>query len=110
MSVENRRYERASFSIDVTIRRPSDGLRCRGRSIDLSAGGMGIYCERFFAPGEHLRLGITLRTAPTPQSFELDAIVRRAEVQDAGAILGVEFERPLSSAQEPALYGTLLRK
>ena len=99
-----RRYERVSFSVELTVFDLTGGPPCKGRSINLSRGGMGLFVERFFPVGRQVSIHVFLNDARGKRvTVPLPATVRWAQAETAGAILGTEFDAPLTPGVEPLL-------
>ncbi len=101
--VTTRKYERVTCCMAVEIKDLSDGRTCRGRSIDISRGGMGFYVPIFIAAGSRVRITVALMRQGRPVTATINALVRRASAEDGGAILGVEFDTVLAAATQPDL-------
>ncbi|MCE5325306.1 MAG: PilZ domain-containing protein [Planctomycetaceae bacterium] len=98
-----RKYERVPFSVAVEVKDLATARSCRGRSIDISRGGMGLYIPIFIAAGSRVRITMTLTRQGRPVTTWVNALVRRATAEDGGAILGVEFDAVLAVATQPDL-------
>jgi hypothetical protein len=101
--VEQRRYERIPFSTDVELRDSGSGHVCRGRSIDLSRGGIGFFSDRFIPAGTHVRITLSCRASGRPVAVTVGATVRRATTEGGGGIMGAQFDEILSPLSEPVL-------
>lgn len=102
-----RRYERVPFFTDLEIKDLTSGKACRGRSLDVSRGGMGFFADHFMPKGSRVRISLRLRRGDRWISVQLDAIVMRSLVEEGGAIHGVAFQPELSPATCPDLCDCL---
>ncbi|MCE5277740.1 MAG: PilZ domain-containing protein [Planctomycetaceae bacterium] len=98
-----RRYERVPLSMAVEVKDLATARLCRGRSIDISRGGMGLFVPFFIAAGSRVRISVTLARQGRPVATWVNAVVRRATAEDGGAVLGVEFDTVLAMATQPDL-------
>ena len=77
----------------VRIQRADNHLFVRGRSLDISLGGLSFVCtEDSLRDGEYVV--VAFRLPPTEQQIKVDAVVRRK----TGYVFGLEFVT-LSPAQ-----------
>jgi len=104
---ERRRYVRVPFSAELMITDSSSGEACRGRSINLSRGGIGLFCEKFFPTESRLVIQVKLLHKGKEIKDELNGIVRWAKIEQDGAILGVEFENTLNPTKNHDLCSVL---
>lgn len=107
---EKRQSDRMPFTTRLTVLDAVTSQACEGNSIDLSVTGIQLYAARFFVAGTRLRIQFWLRDLPTTAPVELGAVVRWARVEQGGAIVGVEFDAPLSPSYCPQLYEELFAK
>jgi c-di-GMP-binding flagellar brake protein YcgR len=96
-----RSYERVSFSVDLEVLNLSTGQTCRGRSIDLSRGGMAFFAERFIAKGTRIRIRFWIKDNGRPVVIQVAASVQRAQTESDGGIMGAEFDAPLDPQSHP---------
>jgi c-di-GMP-binding flagellar brake protein YcgR len=108
--MQRRRYERAPFFADVTLRAFPNGPSVPARTLDLSLGGVGLVTGAAFTPGQ--LVSVTL--------YLVDSAKRSTKVEVVGRVvnlnadvdanrLGVEFVEPLSAAKTPELVDRLQR-
>ena len=102
-TLDNRKYERVPFSATVKVLDRETGLVVRGRSIDLSRGGIGFFAERFLPQGSHIRLILTMQAGGRPVTTAVDAVVMRATTEGAGGIMGAQFDRVLNPLDQSLL-------
>ena len=106
-SIERRRYERVPFSARLTVVDLASGHRFKANAIDISVVGMAFYAEKLFGNNSRIRIHIRLKDAGQEQPVEVGATVRRARLEQDGAIMGAEFDAPLSPSHQPMLYERL---
>ena len=104
---EKRRYVRVPFSAKLTIMSVSGKQVYRGNSINLSRGGIGLYCEKFFPTGARLVIQVEMHHKGKVIKDQLTGIVRWAEIEQDGAILGVEFDELLNPTKNHDLCNVL---
>ena len=102
-SASARRYERVPFFVDLEVKDLSTGRSCRGRSFDLSRGGIGFFAPTFLPVGCRVRLALYLRHAPQQATAHVDAVIVRAQTETGGALLGATFDPELAPASQPLL-------
>ena len=107
---ERRRYEHVPFSTSLTIIDLASQRRYEGRSIDLSMGGIGFYCERFFQTGAGIAVLAQIGRPGGDRLTPIHATVRWARVEGDGAVMGAEFGEPLSPASQPRLCQCICEK
>jgi c-di-GMP-binding flagellar brake protein YcgR len=108
--INKRRYERVSFLCQVTVAVLPSGTPIAARSVDLSAGGIGLITQGTFQPGQVVALMFSLQDATRREVVERvtgRVVHLRADV-DANRV-GVEFLEPLQESQHPVLMSRLLR-
>jgi c-di-GMP-binding flagellar brake protein YcgR len=104
---ERRRYEHVPFSMELTIVDLQDNRRYKGRSINLSLGGIGFYAERFFEVGSRLTILAQPGHSRDQRVRPITVTVRWSRVEAEGAVMGAEFSQLLSPAVHPELYESL---
>ena len=109
-SVERRRYERVPFSAKLTVVDVASGHRFKANAVDISAVGIGFYAETLFAENSRISIPLQLKDDGREELVELGATVRRSRLEQDGAIMGAEFDAPLSPARQPRLYERLCRR
>ena len=100
---ERRLYKHIPFSAELTIVDRATRRRYKGYSINLSLSGIGFYGERFLEAGTPINILVHLGQAITDQPEQITAMVRWARVEGDGAIMGAEFDSPVTSANMPQL-------
>lgn len=102
-----RRYERMPFMTRLTVLDAITRQDFEGSSIDLSVVGAQCYVERFLAVDTRIRIRFWLRGLDGTAPVEVEGTVRWARIEQDGAIMGVEFDVPLSSSHCAELYEKL---
>ncbi len=102
-----RRYERMPFITRLTVLDAVTKQACEGSSIDLSATGTQCYAERFLAVGTRISIRFWLRGLDGTVPGEVEGTVRWARIEQDGAMMGVEFDVPLSPSHCAELYEKL---
>ena len=102
-SINRRRYERVAFFADLEIRESDTGRSCRGRSFDLSRGGIGFFSPRFLPVGTRARLTVYVRRQDRLVAAQVEGVVVRATAESGGAIVGAAFTQELSPSGQPLL-------
>jgi c-di-GMP-binding flagellar brake protein YcgR len=106
--MERRRYERAPFFADVTLRALPNGPSAAARTLDLSLGGVGLVSGAAFTPGQLVNVVFYLVDA-AKRSVKVEVVGRVVNLNaetDANRI-GVEFVDPLSASKTPELVNRL---
>lgn len=101
--MERRRYGHVSFFAKLTIRSACGQTTCGGSCVNISRGGIGLFSERFFAPGERVQLVMDLRSGGQTVKVTVAARVVWAKAEADGTMLGAEFESPVTPASQPVL-------
>ena len=104
---ERRKYVRVPFSAGLTITSISGQQTCSGNSINLSRGGIGLYCEKFFPTGTRLMIQVEMHYKGRVIKDQLSGTVRWAKIEQDGAILGVEFDELLNPTKNNDLCNVL---
>lgn len=104
-----RRYGRMPFTNRLTVTDLSNGHSCKANAINLSLGGIKLYSERFFETGTRLRIHIWPKHSAEDNPIETVATVRWAGLENDGAILGTEFDKIVSRAENLELWELLDR-
>ncbi len=103
--VERRKYGHVPFFASAVVR--AGQVVSQASCVNISRGGVGLFCERFYGPGQRLQLDIQLRVAgkTTVASLAVRVVWARAEAD--GAMLGAEFETPVTPQTQPVLCEVL---
>lgn len=107
---EKRRCVRVPFTTKLAVLDTVTQQTFEAASIDLSASGAQFYAGKFFAVGTRICIRLSVRQADRAVPVELRATVRWARVEKDGAIMGVEFDAPLSPGHCPELYDELFAR
>ena len=98
-----RRFERMPFFANVTIRSQSGGPSVKGRSIDISLGGVGLVSESPFPVGKLVDLTFHLSTPKGIVNEQVSGRVACVRFDDNAAIVGLEFSTILAREATPEL-------
>ncbi len=105
---EQRRFERVPFIRNGRLSVVPDGLPLEVSTIDLSQGGVGLFCSRFLERGEAVQISLQVGDGDGKPLIEtIMATVAYGRVEMEGNYLGIEFSYPISQASHPALWATL---
>ena len=108
-NMQRRRYERAPFFVDVSLRALPKGTVSPGRSIDLSLGGVGLVTGAVFTPGQEVSIVFHLPGTGPRKRIDVEVTGRVVNLNadvDANRI-GVEFLEPLGPSRGPELVERL---
>ena len=105
-----RRYERVPFFADLELLDTSTGRRLRGRSINLSRGGIGLFAAISLPVGTHVRISIRLPGPGPGGSVQVGGVVAHFRADEHGVMLGIAFEGLLNTSTQPALCEWLDRQ
>ena len=100
---QRRRYERISLSMDLEVKDLSTGRTWRGRSIDLSRGGMGFFAERFLPKGTPIRIHLQVPWDGRHVTAQVGATVMWSRTEGDGGVMGSMFDIELSPLNQPVL-------
>jgi len=105
---EQRRFERVPFIRDGRLAAVPDGASLEVSTIDLSQGGVGLFCSRFMERGVPVQVSLQLGDDQGHTLIEtVMATVAYGRVEMEGNYLGIEFAYPISQASHPALWDAL---
>ncbi|MFT7461857.1 MAG: hypothetical protein ACI9EF_000191 [Pseudohongiellaceae bacterium] len=105
---EGSRYERVPFLHDGQLAVLPDGKPLEASSIDLSQGGVGLFCPRFLDKGTSV--SVSFQFADSNGQLQRESVVATVaygRVEMEGNYLGVEFTNPLTQDGTPALWVVL---
>lgn len=88
-----RRHERIPRAADLVVQRGADQAeRFAGWTVNVSRGGLAMFCQRALEPGEMLSFEMILPTAGEGiRRITLFGVVRWIRVEPDGNVMGVEF-------------------
>jgi len=103
--VERRKYGHVPFFAPVVVR--AGQVVSQASCVNISRGGVGLFSQRFYGPGQRLQLDIQLRVGgkTTVTSLAVRVVWARAEAE--GTMLGAEFETPVTPQTQPVLCEAL---
>ena len=99
--MERRKYGHVPFFARVGIR--VGNAVSEASCVNISRGGVGLFSQRFYAPGQRLQLDIHLRTGGKTAVISLPARVVWSRAEAEGTMLGAEFETPVTPQSQPLL-------
>lgn len=102
--VNRREYERVPFLKRLTVRDVDTGQKFRANGIDISVKGVGFFCKKFFPKESRVSLQIWLDDDGQKDPIWINATVKRAQLEQNGAIIGVQFDNLVKPAEHPKLY------
>jgi c-di-GMP-binding flagellar brake protein YcgR len=103
-AAERRNYIRVPFFQDVSVVGPSPARPVSARTLDISLGGVGIYCAASFARG--LAVNVVFRLQSGSRGIVEESIPGRVvslTADDGGNRIGIEFLEPLQPGRYPVL-------
>ena len=105
---EQRRFERIPFIRNGRLAVVPDGASLEVSTIDLSQGGLGLFCSRFMERGVPVQVSLQIGDDQGDTLIEtVKATVAFGRVEMEGNYLGIEFSYPISQVSHPALWDVL---
>ena len=102
--MDQRNFSRKLFLGNVWVNPVSKGKRFAANALNISQGGLDLFCNQFLAVGQVVEL--LLRANPT-QEKKLHGRVANVRVEPDGNIIGIDFAFPLSTEEKQKLYEDL---
>jgi len=99
-----RAYERVPFARRLTVLDVNSGQKFEANGIDMSVMGMGFYSKKFFQKNSRISIQVWLDNVSQKDPVWINATVRWSKLEQDGAVMGVQFDAPVKSAEHPKLY------
>jgi c-di-GMP-binding flagellar brake protein YcgR len=109
-NAERRNYLRVPFSQDVSVVGPAPSKPVSARTLDISLGGVGVYCSMSFA--RELRVSVVFRLRGPGDAVVEESVPGRVvslSADDRGNRIGIEFLEPLQPGRFPVLSRVVAR-
>ena len=94
----------------VVVKVPSLNLQFSGMIELIALGGIGIYTREKVNQGAPVLLQIVSFAGSNTSNYNLTGVVRNADRQNEFGVLGIQFDQPISSNEQPILYDFLIRE
>lgn len=108
--MEKRVYERVPFTRKLTVLDVNSGQKFEANGIDVSVVGMGFYSKKFFQKDSRISIQVWLDDVSQKDPVWINATVRRSKLEQDGAVMGVQFDTLVKSAEHPKLYELIYKK
>ncbi|MBI1819184.1 MAG: PilZ domain-containing protein [Nitrospirae bacterium] len=105
-----RKYSRFPMSGLVVVKVPSLNLQFSGMIELIAFGGIGIYTREKVNQGSPVLLQIIGFAGSNTSNYNLTGVVRNTDRQKEFGVLGIQFDQPISSNEQPILYDFLTRE
>jgi hypothetical protein len=102
--------ERVPFTKRLTVLDVNTGQKFEANGIDMSVAGMGFYSKKFFQKNSRVSIQVWLDNVSQKDPVGINAIVRWSKLEQDGAVMGVQFDTPIKSAEHPKLYELIYKK
>lgn len=104
----SRKYPRFPMSGLVVVKVPKKDIQFSGMIELISLGGGGIYTKEKLEATTPVSLQIISFSGANTLNYVLTGVVRNHDRHNEFGVVGVEFDKPISSEEQPHLYDFLL--
>ena len=108
MPPNQRKYPRFSLSGLVMVNVPSKNIQFSGTIELIAMGGLGVYTKEKIEAGTLVSVQIVSFTGNNSLNYVLKGTVRNTERQSEFGVVGIQFDSPIDSKDQPHLYGYLM--
>jgi len=106
----NRKNPRFPMSGLVVVKVPGQDIQFSGMIELISQGGVGIYTKEKVAARTPVTLQIISFSGASTLNYILNGVVRNHDKHNEFGVVGIEFEKPVNSKDQPHLYDFLLNQ
>ncbi|MBN1787224.1 MAG: PilZ domain-containing protein [Sedimentisphaerales bacterium] len=102
--VEKRAYARVPFTRKLVARDLKTGKKYWANGIDISVMGIGFFSKKFFPKNDRVSVQVWLDSQGKVDPVWMNGTVKWAKLEQGGAIIGIQFDSLIKSAEHPELY------
>ena len=103
-----RKHPRFPLSGLVIVNVPGRNIQFSGTIELIAMEGMGVYTKEKIAMGTKISLNIVSFTGTASLNYILKGTVRNNDRQNEFGVVGIEFDKPVDSKDQPHLYKFLV--
>ncbi|MBI1821134.1 MAG: PilZ domain-containing protein [Nitrospirae bacterium] len=108
MASHKRKFPRFPLSGLVIVNVPGKNLQFSGTIELIAMEGLGIYTKEKIETGTRVSLQIVSFTGTISLNYVLAGHVRNNDRQNEFGVVGIQFEKPVNSKDQPNLYEFLI--
>jgi len=105
-----RAYERVPFTKRLTVLDVNSGRKFEANGIDMSVIGIGFYSKKLFQKDSRISMQVWLDNISQKDPVWINGTVKWSKLEQDGAVMGVQFDTLIKSAEHPKLYELIYKK